>query len=160
MKRFNPFQSEAPSAEPLVAQRKAPQSPGATEFPVTLSENVQKGGLELRFPNKPSEAILGELKAHGWRWSRFSVCWYHLNTPENRSFANRFLSTQPPVVTATVAALAAPGSAGVSPAPTLDPQPSNVLTVQFSPETTFPVIPQRPVVPPPLPAWRRALMGR
>ena len=39
--------------------------------------NSEKNGIELSFPTKPAAAVLETLKRHGWRWSRFSSCWYH-----------------------------------------------------------------------------------
>ena len=48
---------------------------GATGATVTINE--QKNGVEIRFPSKPAAAVLADLKAHGWRWSRFGGCWYH-----------------------------------------------------------------------------------
>jgi Large polyvalent protein associated domain 29 len=44
---------------------------------VTVTENKAKGGLEIRFPSKPSAAVLETLKGQGWRWSRFAGCWWH-----------------------------------------------------------------------------------
>jgi len=55
----------------------------------TVSENKAKGGIELRFPEKPAAAVLDNLKAHGWRWSRFSSCWYKTASDEARAFAQR-----------------------------------------------------------------------
>ena len=37
-----------------------------------VSENREKNGIEIRFKAKPPAAVLADLKAHGWRWSRFS----------------------------------------------------------------------------------------
>jgi len=54
---------------------------------VTMTLNAVKAGVELRFPSKPSEAVRTTLKANGWRWSRFSSCWYKRDTPEARAFA-------------------------------------------------------------------------
>ena len=45
--------------------------PGAS-----LTRNVEKAGLELRFPAKPGSPILANLKADGWRWSHRSQCWW------------------------------------------------------------------------------------
>ncbi len=55
----------------------------------TVSENREKGGIELRFPSKPAASVLENLKAHGWRWSRFSSCWYKTASDEARKFAAR-----------------------------------------------------------------------
>ena len=38
--------------------------------------NGERDGLEVHFPAKPSADVLTALKADGWRWSRFSGCWY------------------------------------------------------------------------------------
>jgi len=54
---------------------------------VTMTENPEKGGIELRFPAKPCTAVLDSLKGAGWRWSRFSACWWHRDTDNARAFA-------------------------------------------------------------------------
>ena len=56
---------------------------------VTVSENPAKGGVEIRFDAKPDDATLDALKAAGWRWSRFSRCWYNRASEESRAFAER-----------------------------------------------------------------------
>lgn len=143
MKRFNPLKPEPPSAAPMVKQRKAPQPPGATNFPVTLSENRQKDGLELRFPAKPSADVLADLKAHGWRWSRYNSCWYHRNTPEHRTFAERFLkqveSPESQVVSSQAGAIEA-----ASP---------NIVAVEFKQ-------PDASIASQPAAAWKRAFLRR
>ena len=53
----------------------------------TLTENTEKGGLELRFPAKPDVGTLEALKARGWRWSRFAGCWWVKASDEARAFA-------------------------------------------------------------------------
>ena len=57
---------------------------------VTATRNVEKNGIELRFPDKPSESIRASLKARGWRWSRFSSCWYHRFSQAEMQFAESF----------------------------------------------------------------------
>ena len=56
---------------------------------VTVTENTDKNGIEIRFPAKPSDTILASLKANGWRWTRFGKCWYHRDTPEARETAEK-----------------------------------------------------------------------
>ena len=48
----------------------------------TVTFNAEKRGIEIRFPAKPAAAVLSMLKRHGWRWSRFSSCWYQRATGE------------------------------------------------------------------------------
>jgi hypothetical protein len=57
---------------------------------VTVTKNTERNGVEIRFDKKPATETLDTLKAHGWRWSRFGVCWYNRDTPENMSFALTF----------------------------------------------------------------------
>lgn len=54
---------------------------------VTVSENDERDGIEVRFATKPAVAVLDSLKAAGWRWSRFSACWYTRRTAAAREFA-------------------------------------------------------------------------
>src|ERR1035437_6309973 len=63
---------------------------GSTPEPVldvTISENEEKDGIEISFPSKPSTNVLESLKANGWRWSRFSSCWYTKRSDKARQFA-------------------------------------------------------------------------
>ena len=52
-------------------------APAASTTGVTVTINEEKNGIEIRFPSKPSASVLADLKAHGWRWTRFGGCWYH-----------------------------------------------------------------------------------
>jgi hypothetical protein len=56
---------------------------------VTVTENEEKGGVEIRFPSKPAADVLAMLKAAGWRWSRFGACWYAKANDESRAMAAR-----------------------------------------------------------------------
>lgn len=70
------------------ARASADYAPVTSANGVTVSENIEKGGVEIRFPAKPSADVLTNLKAHGWRWSRFSSCWYKPASDAARAFAN------------------------------------------------------------------------
>lgn len=71
--------------ERKAASLDAPVSPeGVT---VTIAYNKAKNGVEIRFTSKPDASILSDLKAHGWRWSRFSGCWYNRDTETVREHA-------------------------------------------------------------------------
>ena len=54
---------------------------------VTVTENTEKNGVEIRFPSMPSEEVRTELKSRNWRWSRFGGCWYNRMTDSNMEFA-------------------------------------------------------------------------
>lgn len=53
----------------------------------TVSENRERNGIEIRFPSRPGDDVLASLKENGWRWSRFSKCWYNRASDEARTFA-------------------------------------------------------------------------
>lgn len=55
--------------------------------------NEEKNGIELYFMDKPGEEIRDNLKANGFRWSRYNNCWYAKQTEENISFANSLGNT-------------------------------------------------------------------
>lgn len=57
----------------------------------TMTENREKNGIELRFPAKPDSSVLDALKARGWRWSRFSSCWYHRADDATMTWVKSFL---------------------------------------------------------------------
>jgi hypothetical protein len=59
----------------------------------TVTENKAKGGIEIRFPAKPASNVLDQLKSHGWRWSRFSACWYHRADDVTRAWVKAFLGS-------------------------------------------------------------------
>ena len=84
--------AKAPVAAPVRPAVTAPAPKAAPAAPapvtgVTVTENTAKNGIEIRFPAKPSAAVLASLKSHGWRWTRFGGCWYNRATAENRAFA-------------------------------------------------------------------------
>jgi hypothetical protein len=76
----------------LTPKPKAETSPAVAPSEVdgvTVTENDEKNGVEIRFPSRPADAVLADLKAHGWRWSRFAGCWYNKRTDETKAFAAR-----------------------------------------------------------------------
>lgn len=67
---------------------KAEFAAGAKLEPIgTVTRNEERNGIEVRFGAKPDASVLAELKAHGWRWSRFGGCWYTRHSPEAETFA-------------------------------------------------------------------------
>ena len=55
--------------------------------------NSEKQGIEIHFPDKPSAQVIAEVKACGYRWSRFNKCWYAKLTELNVTRANRIAGT-------------------------------------------------------------------
>lgn len=53
----------------------------------TMTDNEVKNGVEIRFPAKPEQAVIANLKAHGWRWSKFGKCWYAKRSEKTLAFA-------------------------------------------------------------------------
>ncbi len=56
----------------------------------TCKLNPSKGGIELYFNSKPQSSVLDDLKANGWRWSRFNSCWYKLDNSIARRTASKY----------------------------------------------------------------------
>jgi hypothetical protein len=74
----------------VLAEATRPEPTASSEQPAAgVTLNAERQGVEIRFPAKPPAAVLDRLKANGWRWSRFSACWYQRDTPEARAFAAR-----------------------------------------------------------------------
>ena len=88
--------AEAAPAAPFVPAPPAPlklEKSGAVEIatgslPPRVVLNQEKNGVEIHFPSKPAPAVLDRLKANGWRWSRFSACWYAKQSPEALALAS------------------------------------------------------------------------
>jgi hypothetical protein len=57
---------------------------------VTWNVNTEKSGVEIRFSERPDADVLTQLKANGWRWSRYSGCWYQRDSESARQFAQDF----------------------------------------------------------------------
>lgn len=62
---------------------------GETLEGVQVTHNTEKDGVEIRFPSRPSDETLEELKAEGFRWSRFGKCWYTKHSAETMETARR-----------------------------------------------------------------------
>jgi hypothetical protein len=63
----------------------------ATGSQARVNINKAKNGIELYFPGKPSTSVLDDLKANGWRWSRFNSCWYNRDGATSRRFAAKYV---------------------------------------------------------------------
>jgi hypothetical protein len=53
----------------------------------TYSLNEEKNGIEIKFTEKPSHAVIDSLKAQGFRWSSYSSLWWAKLSAERLAFA-------------------------------------------------------------------------
>lgn len=81
---------EAIATKPAVAPKGWDKVEGGGSA-VTVSENEEKDGIEIRFAEKPATEVLTRLKDAGFRWSRFSACWYHKRTESARAFVQQLV---------------------------------------------------------------------
>ena len=83
------FVALAKRHEHIVKRGKPVPAPVATGGNATVTENTEKGGIEIRFPSKPEQVVIDSLKANGWRWSKFAACWWIKASDEARAFAQK-----------------------------------------------------------------------
>jgi len=57
------------------------------EVKATYTLNEELNGIEITFTGVPSEEVRNELKANGFRWSKYKKVWYAKQTPERLEFA-------------------------------------------------------------------------
>lgn len=53
---------------------------------VTVTFNQEKNGIELHFTDKPSKEIREQIKANGFRWSKYQKIWFAKDTEPRRKF--------------------------------------------------------------------------
>lgn len=63
---------------------------------ITVSRNIEKGGVEIRFPAKPEASMIERVKSQGFRWSRFSGCWWAKATDGKVAFAYSLAGQEQP----------------------------------------------------------------
>lgn len=73
--------------EPTPGGFQAPASPVVSASGIVVTRNEEKGGVEIRFPAKPEAAMIERVKSQGFRWSRFSGCWWAKATDYKVRFA-------------------------------------------------------------------------
>jgi Large polyvalent protein associated domain 29 len=71
-----------------VAEVKPVESAVESEVAATVSENNIKNGIEIKFSTKPDRAVIEELKANGFRYSRGQNIWYAARTDDRLIVAN------------------------------------------------------------------------
>lgn len=55
--------------------------------------NEEKNGVELYFNEKPGEDVRNNLKANGFRWSKYNKCWYAKQNEDTLNFTNSLTNT-------------------------------------------------------------------
>lgn len=60
------------------------------ESDVKVVLNEEKNGVEIHFNNKPSQDVLNNLKANGFRYSRYNKVWYAKQSETTLNYANTF----------------------------------------------------------------------
>lgn len=76
-------------------QKDEPKKPAPSQLigtNATMTENTDKGGVELRFTGKPTEVILQALKSNGFRWSFGGKFWYAKANDKTMEFAKSIAS--------------------------------------------------------------------
>lgn len=64
----------------------------------TYKINDAKNGVEIYFDSCPAVSVRDSLKSAGWRWSKFSGCWYNRKTAENIQFAQGLAGGEMPTM--------------------------------------------------------------
>lgn len=62
----------------------------------TLIVNQEHNGLELYFPEKPTQTVLDALSAAKWRFHRSKKCWYAKQNAANQEFAAKYAGMNAP----------------------------------------------------------------
>jgi hypothetical protein len=62
------------------------------QITVTYKLNEELNGIELYFSAVPSENVRNELKANGFKWSKFKKCWYAKQSEKTILFAESLVS--------------------------------------------------------------------
>lgn len=65
---------------------------------IIIRRNLAKDGVEIRFESKPAQTVLDQLKANGWRWARFSKCWYSRWSNANWEFVHKLTGLPVPEI--------------------------------------------------------------
>lgn len=86
-----------PSIPPVAAGANVGAWPPSTSNgSVTVRENSEKCGVEIKFAAKPEPSVLSDLKAHGFRWSKFQKLWYAKANERTRAFAYDLAGSEAP----------------------------------------------------------------
>jgi hypothetical protein len=59
---------------------------------VTITRNMEKGGIEIRFPAKPDQELIDAMKAKGMRYSPYGNLWWCKFSDDMWIWANAFFN--------------------------------------------------------------------
>ena len=80
---------------PKETPKETPQEAQPTGDKIAVCKlNTEKGGIEIYFNSKPAQSILDDLKANGFRWSKFNKCWYKIDTLSARMVASKYATVR------------------------------------------------------------------
>ncbi|MBE2918337.1 hypothetical protein HPK02_05395 [Anoxybacillus flavithermus] len=81
-------EAEQPTTQQEMSQPKEAQhEQQQADVKATYTLNEQLNGIEITFTDIPSEEIRNELKAQGFRWSKYKKVWYAKQSEERLQFA-------------------------------------------------------------------------
>lgn len=81
------------NTEALVMSASDFQTVSNTDVPV-ISFNEEKNGIELKYEGKPSQSVIDDMKAHGFRWSKFNRVWWSKQTEKSMSYVNSLQASE------------------------------------------------------------------
>ncbi len=61
---------------------------------IVVTRNMEKGGIEIRFPSKPSNSVITSLKDKGFRWSPYNSVWWKKYSLEDYGWALDTFTTE------------------------------------------------------------------
>jgi len=65
-----------------------------TNITATYKLNEEKNGIEIYFTEKPSQEVIGTLKANKFRWSKYKKCWYAKQSDNTIQLAKQLTNSQ------------------------------------------------------------------
>ena len=65
-----------PQPEPQREQEQSVVTPAVLPSDCAVTRNLKQNGIEISFKKQPSDAKIAEVKAKGFRWSKFQKLWY------------------------------------------------------------------------------------
>lgn len=93
--REQQIQTDTTATTDVVPRRSGGGPSGNVVLPPALSRN-DKGNIDLRFPARPSDAVIQELEAAGFKLNQKQKVWYAPDNVQTRGLAERLAATTLP----------------------------------------------------------------